>query len=84
MIRILFFLIGFALMVLGLSFTILYLNLLTIGYNLSFYANFISRRIECYYTIIGFIIIILTLTIKGDKKNELHIWYYVKLSKILL
>ncbi len=73
MIRILFFLIGFALMVLGLSFTILYLNLLTIGYNLSFYANFISRRIECYYTIIGFIIIILTLTIKGDKKNELHI-----------
>lgn len=68
MIRILFFLIGFALMVIGLSFTILYLNLLTIGYNFSFYVNFISRRIECLYAVIGFIIVLLTLTIKGAKK----------------
>ena len=73
MTRILLFLIGFALMVLGLSFIILYLNLLTLGYNLSFYANFIFRRIECYYAPIGFIIVLLSLTIKGDKKNELHI-----------
>ncbi len=73
MIRILLFLIGFALMVLGLSFMILYLNLLTIGYNFYNYANFITRRIECYYTIIGFIIILLTLTIKGDKKNEIYL-----------
>lgn len=68
MIRILFFLIGFALMVIGLSFTILYLNLLTIGYNFSFYVNFISRRIECLYAVVGFIIVLLTLTIKGAKK----------------
>ena len=73
MIRIFFFLIGFALMILGLSFIILYLNLLTIGYNFSFYANFITRRIECYYALIGFIIVLLTLTIKGDKKNELYL-----------
>ncbi len=73
MIRILFFLIGFSFMVLGLSFIILYLNLLTIGYNFSFYANFIIRRIECYYAIIGFIIVLMTLIIKGDKKNELYL-----------
>lgn len=73
MTRIFFFLVGFALMVLGLSFTILYLNLLTIGYNFSFYVNFITRRIECYYAVIGFIIILLTLIIKGDKKHELHL-----------
>ncbi|MBQ8682067.1 MAG: hypothetical protein IJ509_04070 [Bacilli bacterium] len=73
MTRIFFFLTGFALMVIGFVFIILYLNLLTIGYNFSFYVNFIIRRIECYYTIIGFIIILLTLTIKGDKKHELHI-----------
>lgn len=73
MTRILFFLVGFALMVIGLSFTILYLNLLTIGYNFSFYVNFITRRIECYYTLIGFIIILLTMIIKGDKKHELHL-----------
>lgn len=73
MMRIFFFLVGFALMVLGFAFIILYLNLLTIGYNLSFYVNFITRRIECYYAFIGFIIILLTLIIKGDKKYELHI-----------
>ena len=73
MIRIFFFLVGFALLVIGLVFTILYLNLLTIGYNFSFYVNFITRRIECYYTIIGFLIIILTITIKGEKKNELYL-----------
>ena len=81
MIRIFFFLTGFALMVIGFTFIILYLNLLTIGYNLSFYAYFISRRIECYYTVVGFILIILTITIKGAKKNELHLWYYLKLSR---
>jgi hypothetical protein len=73
MIRIFFFLTGFALMVIGFTFTILYLNLLTIGYNFSVYVNFITRRIECYYTIIGFTIILLTITIKGAKKYELHI-----------
>ena len=73
MIRIFFFLVGFALLVIGLTFSILYLNLLTIGYNFSFYVNFITRRIECYYALIGFIIILLTTIIKGDKKNELHI-----------
>lgn len=73
MIRIFFFLVGFALLVIGLVFIILYLNLLTIGYNFSFYVNFITRRIECYYTIIGFLIILLTLIIKGEKKHELYI-----------
>ena len=73
MIRIFFFLVGFALMVIGFVYLILYLNILTIGYNFSFYGKFISRRIECYYTIIGFIIVLLTLTIKGDKKHELYI-----------
>ena len=73
MIRIFFFLTGFALMVIGFTYTILYLNILTIGYNFFIFLNFISRRIECYYTIIGFTIILLTLTIKGAKKNELHI-----------
>jgi len=73
MIRIFFFLTGFALMIIGFVYTILYLNILTIGYNFSVYGEFIIRRIECYYIIIGFILILLTLTIKGDKKYELHL-----------
>lgn len=69
MARIFFFLLGFTFMVIGTSYLILYLNLLTIGYNFSFYVNFITRRIECYYAIIGFIIILLTILTKGEDKK---------------
>ena len=73
MIRFFFFLVGFGLMVLGFSFVILYLNYLTIGYNFIDYVNFISSRLECYNVIIGLIIIILTIFLKGDKKNDIRI-----------
>ena len=73
MIRVFFFLLGFGLMVIGCSFIILYLNLTTIGYNFLEYVNFISRRIECYYSIIGLIIMVLSISIKGDKKNEFYL-----------
>lgn len=71
-VRIFFFLIGFGLTVIGMVYIISYLNLLEIGYNFKEYVNFIIRRIECLYSIIGIIIIILTLTIPGGE-NELHI-----------
>lgn len=73
MTRIFFFIIGLFLMITGNTFIILYLNLLTLGYNFSYYVNFITRRIECYYSIIGIIIISITLFTKGAKKNELYI-----------
>ena len=68
MIRVFFFLLGFGLMVIGGSFIILYLNLTTMGYNFLEYVNFIIGRIECYFSIIGFIIMILSITVKGDCK----------------
>lgn len=68
MVRIFFFLLGFGLMVIGSSYIILYLNLTAMGYNFANYVNFISRRIECYFSILGFIIMILSMTIKGDEK----------------
>lgn len=64
--RIFFFLLGFGLMIVGFTYIILYLNLLTIGYNLNEYVNFIIRRFECYFSVIGFIIILITL-FKGGK-----------------
>ncbi len=67
MVRVFFFLLGFGFTVIGFSFIILYLNLTTMGYNFVNYVNFISRRIECYYSVIGVIIMILSLTIKGDR-----------------
>lgn len=62
--RIFFFFIGFILTITGLTYIISYLNLLTIGYNFINYVNFIIRRIECLYTIIGITIIILSIPIK--------------------
>ena len=73
MVRVFFFLLGFGFAVIGFSFIILYLNLTTMGYNFINYVNFISRRIECYYSIIGLIIMILSMTIKGDKKDEFYL-----------
>ena len=71
--RIFFFLLGFGLMVVGFTYIILYLNLLSIGYNFYEYVNFIIRRFECYFSIIGLIMMILSMTIKGEDKNELYL-----------
>lgn len=73
MIRIFFFLFGFGLMVVGFTYVILYLNLLTTTYNFLDYVKFIFSRYECYLIFIGLIILILSLLIKGENKYELHI-----------
>ncbi len=73
MVRLFLFLIGFGFTVLGSVYIISYLNLMTIGYNFWEYVNFISRRVECLYTFLGFIIILLTIFIPGGKSYELHI-----------
>jgi len=69
--KICFFLIGFGLSIVGFIYIISYLNLLTIGYNFLEYVNFIIRRLECYYSIIGLVIMIFTIN-KGEK-NEIYI-----------
>ena len=71
--RIFFFLFGFGLMTLGFIYLILYLNLMNIGYNFLYYVKFIIRRVECYFTIIGLIIMNLSMYIKGDKKYGLYL-----------
>ncbi len=71
--RIFFFLIGFGLTVIGFVYIISYLNLMTIGYNFHEYVNFIIRRVECLYAVIGLLIMTLTIFIPERRKNELHI-----------
>ncbi len=71
MIRVFSFLFGFGLTTIGLIYIILYLNLLTLGYNFNYYVNFIIKRIECWYSLIGLIIMILSIY-KGGK-HELHL-----------
>lgn len=70
------FLFGFGLSVIGATFLILYLNLMTVGYSFTEYVNFIIRRPELYYLIIGLLIITITIMWKEDKKYELHLWYF--------
>lgn len=73
LVRIFIFLIGFGLTVIGSVFSISYLNLLAIGYNFMEYVNFISRRIECLYAVIGSILIVVAIFMPGGNKYELHI-----------
>ena len=75
MIRIFLFLLGFGLTTIGFVYIISYLNLFTIGYNFFQYVNFIIRRIECLYAIIGIVIITISLILpkKEGEKYELHI-----------
>lgn len=73
MFRILLYILGIILTSIGLFFIIIYLNLLTIGYSFSDYVNFIIRRPEFYYLIVGFIILTLTIILSGGEKYELYL-----------
>lgn len=71
--RIFLFLLGFGLTLIGMIYVISYLNLLTMGYNFLEYVNFIIRKVECMYTVIGFILIYLSIyNLKGEE-YVLHI-----------
>ncbi len=70
--RFLIFLFGFGLTVIGFSYVIIYLNLLSIGYNFLEYVKFISRRIECLNIIVGIILMSIIIFTRGGK-NELYI-----------
>jgi len=72
LVRIFLFLLGYALTVIGFIYIISYLNLLSIGYNFLEYVNFICRRLECIYSVIGIILISISIYISGGK-DELHI-----------
>lgn len=73
MTRIFFFLFGFGIMTIGFIYIIIYLNLLNIGYTFSNYVNFIIRRFECYFTILGLIIMNMSMYIKGDNKYGIYL-----------
>ncbi len=72
-IRIFFFLIGFGLTIIGFVFIILYMNLMTVGYSFLEYVNFIIRRTEVLLAVIGFIILNLSIFIKGGREFEFYL-----------
>ena len=68
MTNIFFMVSGYVLTLIGCTYVISYLNLLQMGYNKSEYVNFIIRRVECWYLLIGIIILVITILLsKGDE-----------------
>lgn len=51
---------------------IIYLNLISIGYNFFEYVKYITRRIECLNFIFGIILMIISMISKGGK-DELYL-----------
>ena len=70
--RIILFIIGFMLMVIGMSYIIVYSNLLTFGYTFKEYLEYLISRYECLYFIIGLLIIIVII-FRREKNSDKRI-----------
>lgn len=70
--RIFLFLIGFGLTTIGCTYIITYLNLFSFGYSFSEYISFIFKRYECFYVLIGFCLLTITIYWKGES-NDLRL-----------
>lgn len=71
--RLFIFLLGFGLMVIGFTYIITYMNLISMGYSFLQYLQFILCRVECLFAVIGFILISIIILTKGSEENDLHI-----------
>ena len=60
-------------MVIGFTYIVLYLNLLTMGYNFIDYLGYIFTRIECLFSLVGFGIVSLVILLSGRRHNDLYI-----------
>ena len=71
--RIFFFLLGFGLMVIGCTYMITYLNLLSLGYSFWEYFQYILKRSECLCFGLGFLTSTLAIFVKGGERHDLHL-----------
>lgn len=71
--RIFFFLLGFGLTVIGCTYWVIYLNLLTVGYSALEYFTFTLQHVECLFAVIGFIIMTISIFWKGEQKFDLRL-----------
>lgn len=60
-------------MVIGFTYIITYMNLMSMGYNFSQYLSFIVSKVECLFALFGFIIVSIIILTKEDGKNDIHI-----------
>ena len=67
MVYLFFLVVGYLFSLIGITYIVGYMNLLLIGYNFYEYVNFITRRGECWLSVIGIIVLLITI-IKGEIK----------------
>lgn len=60
-------------MVIGFTYIITYMNLMSMGYSILDYLKFIVGKIECQFSIIGFLIVFMVIFTKGSENNDIHI-----------
>ena len=71
--RIIMFIIGLIMASIGLSYIIIYLNLLVIGYSFIDYLIYIFTKLECIIFFIGYMLILLSIIVKRRKENDIHV-----------
>ena len=64
--RIILFLIGFLLSIIGSIYIIIYLSYLSIGYSFVDYLKFIMSKVECLIILVGFTLINISIFMKGE------------------
>ena len=79
MFKLTLYILGVILTSFGIFFTVVYLNLLSMGYSFLEFGQFISRKIEFWFIIIG--IICLILSMERWIKNELLLRHNFKLER---
>lgn len=79
MLKLLLYFLGIFLVSIGIFFTIIYLNLLTIGYSFSEFVNFIIRKPIIWCILIG--ISFIAISLERRIKNELLLRYHFKLER---
>lgn len=71
--RIIYFILGIIITSSALMYIVIYLSLLRMGYSMLDYVKYVLSSIECTKIFIGIILIILSL--KKGRKNELYLQY---------
>lgn len=77
--RIIYFILGIIITSSALMYIVIYLNLLRMGYSMLEYVKYVLSSIECTKIFIGIILIILSL--KKGRKNELYLQYKSKFKE---
>ena len=77
MLKLMIFLIGFGLSLIGFTYVITYLNYLTIGYTWYEYLNLVLTRPECLISIIGLLLLGYSIFTRRDN-NDIYLWFSIK------